>query len=92
MKTKIRIEDLKKIFVESSNACKCQFDQINKLLLSAKFDKVDNARKGYTELWDKTNKLQDFLKENSINYWTNYGNKTIECPNFLIVSIHSRYN
>ena len=32
MKTKIRIEDLKKIFVESSNACKCQFDQINRSL------------------------------------------------------------
>lgn len=81
MKKTILIETLKEMHVNNTNACKSKYKKINELLKKAQFNKADKEREGYTLLWDKTNKMEDFFKKNNINFWTNYNSQTIENPN-----------
>ncbi len=77
----IAIETLKQMHKDFSNKCAEQYKKINTLLRKQKFEKVDAARNGYQELWTKVNKMEDFLKTNNINYWTNYEDAKITNPN-----------
>lgn len=78
---KILIETLKEQHKLNSEICSNQYKKINTYLKKQAFKKLNDARKGYNELWEKCNKMEDYLKNNGVNYWTNYESQTIENPN-----------
>lgn len=74
----ILIETLKENYVNLGKDCEDHYTKIQKALMSGKQNKIDATRKGYSEKWAAYNKMTDFLKANSINFFNNYNNKTIQ--------------
>jgi len=74
----VTIEYLKAQYVAISEDCTAHYKRIQKALLNC--NDIDKVRVGYNSKWILSNKISDFLLANNINYWTNYGSQTIDCP------------
>lgn len=73
----VRIESLKQEYIALNSDCESHFGRIQKALRSCSRD-IEKIREGYTEKWQRFNRLNDFLKANLIRFHINYGEQTID--------------
>jgi len=71
----VKIETLKQTYVDLGKKVDAHYNKINNAM--KKCNGVFKAREGYDKLHSEHLALTDFMKQNNINFYTNYGEQTI---------------